>query len=64
MMIRGQILDCAVAGDVPDFEEQELPPLGECPACGALNEPIGKLGNVAHFTCRCCGMWFNDSEQE
>lgn len=61
MMINGQTLDCAIAADVPDFADQdELPILGECPMCGALDEPIGQLGPRVHFTCRCCGAWFSE----
>lgn len=60
MLIRGQFLDCAVAADVTDFIEDE--PMGVCPMCDAVNAPIGKLGDVAHFTCRCCGAWFNEQE--
>lgn len=30
-----------------------------CPACGHLNEgPIGVLGRLLWYSCRCCGFWY------
>ena len=46
------------------IEPDDVEPMGVCPMCGAFNAPIGHLGNVAHFTCRCCGAWFNEQEEE
>lgn len=30
-----------------------------CPLCEALNDPTGELGNLVHYNCRGCGMWYN-----
>jgi predicted RNA-binding Zn-ribbon protein involved in translation (DUF1610 family) len=30
----------------------------DCPACNATNAPIAQMSVVAHFSCRCCGMWY------
>ncbi len=30
-----------------------------CPICTAPNQPAAQLGNLLHYCCRDCGMWFN-----
>lgn len=33
----------------------------ECPACGGLGVPLGRLGNQLHCRCRNCGMDFSQA---
>lgn len=35
--------------------------LTSCPICGYTNAPIGALGNLLHYCCRACGMWYSDA---
>jgi rubredoxin len=34
-----------------------------CPACGAENLPLGRLGRVDHYSCRMCGAHYNNAEE-
>lgn len=34
-----------------------------CPACDCLNEPMGGLGNILHFNCRDCGVWYQEKKE-
>ncbi len=31
----------------------------KCPACGGQGQEQGGLGNLLHFRCRDCGIWFS-----
>lgn len=36
----------------------------QCPYCGEVNEPLGKLGNRVHYRCRACGIEYSHSSHE
>ncbi len=54
---------CDCVDEEPDDEPVEER-LEECPVCGEVNGPIGKLGRLLHFCCRACGMWYSQEEEE
>jgi ribosomal protein S27AE len=56
MPIAASFTALAFAGFEDEEEEIENP---ECPACGGPGMFLGQLGNLAHFTCRNCGMQFS-----
>lgn len=36
----------------------------ECPACGELNDAMGRLGDKWHYCCRACGFWYYSTVKE
>ena len=53
VIIQGQEADTI---EDEDYDEDEP---RECPACGQLNAPLGSLGQLDHYNCRYCGMWYS-----
>lgn len=44
--------------DADDPEAEAEAEAAPCPACGAENAPMGKLGRKTHYNCRACGAWY------
>jgi len=34
-----------------------------CPTCNGEGIKLGRLGNLIHYKCRCCGMFFSENAQ-
>ena len=35
----------------------------KCPMCETKNASIGVLGNLIHYLCGACGMWYNSEKK-
>ena len=47
-----------------DVDAMLAPPTAPCPMCRCeINQPLGTLGRLTHYSCRYCGMAYSTNEQ-